>query len=90
MLQQHISEHKRPTPVSTTRIRPQRIAARRQRELMVIIAADEKTMNPLTVWMKTMWILKDCCRKTWKRIPFYRKSQISEQSGVADTMNWIA
>jgi hypothetical protein len=45
MLQQHVSQHKRPPLVPATRARPQRIAARRQRELMVVIAEQENAQS---------------------------------------------
>lgn len=42
MLQHHVSsEHKRPPAAPAQRIRPQRIAAKRQRELMIVIAEEE-------------------------------------------------
>ncbi|EFX75611.1 hypothetical protein DAPPUDRAFT_250268 [Daphnia pulex] len=45
MLQQHVSQHKRPPLVPATRARPQCIAARRQRELMVVIAEQENAQS---------------------------------------------
>lgn len=45
MLQQHVYQHKRPPLVPATRARPQRIAARRQRELMVVIAEQENAQS---------------------------------------------
>jgi len=41
MLQKHSSEHKKSQVLSTKKIRPIRVAARRQRELMAIVAAVE-------------------------------------------------
>lgn len=45
MLQQNVSPYKRPPLVPATRARPQCIAARRQRELMVVIAEQENAQS---------------------------------------------
>ena len=41
MLRNHSATHKQESIIPPKRIRPQRVAARRQRELMVIIANEE-------------------------------------------------
>lgn len=53
MLQQHVSEDKSPPTVPVTRVRPQRTSAHRQREFMVIIAAEKENAKSVDWFKKT-------------------------------------